>query len=200
MSPVSALLTARQWLVEERVEAVLFGAVDELCPVLAYCYDQFFETAAGGPIEPFAWDRQSAVMGEGAAFLLLVRGDRIRPAHGWIDRIAWKERDILLFPPYHPRSDEPKGKKERPLFLVLGADGHACCAPHYRRLAETGASRVAYTPLYGSLPGGQAFDIAIAALAAEQGLGPAQICSLKCDAQGNWGVIECDFNPGQSPL
>jgi 3-oxoacyl-[acyl-carrier-protein] synthase II len=182
MSPVSALLTASQWLLEDRVAAVLFGAVDELCPVLAYCYDRFFGTNAVGPLEPFAWDKQTAVMGEGAAFLLLTRHEKGRPARGRLDRIAWKQsRHVAPLSPSH---------------LVLGADGHVCCAPYYRRLSETGNSRVAYTPLYGSLPGGQAFDIALAAVAAEQGLGPELVCSIKCDAPGNCGVVECDFDRG----
>jgi len=182
MSPVSALLTVRQWLLEGRVEAVLFGAVDEICPVLGYCYDRFFGADACGPIEPFAWDKQTAVMGEGAAFLLLARGDEGRTRYGWIDQIAWTQRRHVVVP--------AEGS------LVLGADGHICCAAHYRRLAETAGSPVVYTPLYGSLPGGQAFDVAIAAMAAEQGLGPNRVCSIKCDANGNCGVIECDFSRG----
>ena len=180
MSPVSALLTVQQWLLEGRVEAVLFGAVDELCPVLAYCYDRFFGRDAGGPIEPFAWDKQTAVMGEGAAFLLLRRSEEGPTAYGRIDRIAWRQSRQMAIPPQSS--------------LVLGADGQVCCAPHYRRLTETSPARVAYTPLYGSLPGGQAFDIAIAAIAAEHGWGQNRVCSIKCDAHGNCGVIECDFD------
>jgi 3-oxoacyl-[acyl-carrier-protein] synthase II len=207
MSPVSALLTARQWLVENRVTAVLFGAVDELCPVLAYSYDRFFGADANGPIEPFAWDKQTAVMGEGAAFFLLQRPGTGRPPSGYgsIDRIMWtqsrpleKENRLLLHPESHQQPREGE-KADRPLFrLVLGADGHTCCAAHYRRLAKIAYSPMAYTPLYGSLPGGQAFDIAIAALAAGQGLGPDRVRSIKCDADGNCGVIECDFSRGHA--
>ncbi len=180
MSPVSALLTVQQWLLEDRVQAVLFGAVDELCPVLAYSYDRFFGADAAGPIEPFAWDKQTAVMGEGAAFLLLQRSREGEQVQGWIDRIAWTQGRPVTLPPQRS--------------LVLGADGHVCCTPYYRRWSETAGPRVAYTPWYGSLPGGQAFDIAIAALAAEQGLGAKQVCSIKYDAHGNCGVIECDFD------
>jgi 3-oxoacyl-[acyl-carrier-protein] synthase II len=179
MSTLSALLTARQWLLEGRVEGVLFGAVDEICPVLGYCYERFFGAETCGPIEPFAWDRQTAVMGEGAAFLLLERAGDGHRTYGCLDRLAWTQSQCC---------DVPRGRR-----LVLGADGHTCYAREYRRLAESAGDRVAYTPLYGSLPGGQAFDIAIAAIAAEQGLGPRRVCCVKCDAWGNCGVVECHF-------
>ncbi len=179
MSPLSALLTAGEWLAEDRVEAVLFGAVDELCPVLGYCYDQFFGIHASGPIEPFAWDRQTAVMGEGAAFLLLQHGREGPGRYGHISEVTWTQS----------RSFTPPADR----LLVLGADGHTCCARDYRRLSEQVERYAAYTPLYGSLPGGQAFDIAIAALATEAQSEQQRICSVKCDAQGDCGVIACCF-------
>ncbi|MEN6337882.1 MAG: beta-ketoacyl synthase N-terminal-like domain-containing protein [Phycisphaerales bacterium] len=182
MSPLSAMLTARQWLAEGEVEAVLFGAVDEICPILGYCYDRFFEDAACGPIEPFAWDRQTAVMGEGAAFFLLTRERQDGAAYGHIERVAWT------------RSDRESVGRDR--LLVLGADGHTCCAADYRRFYEAAGERVAFSRVYGSLPGGQAFDVAIAAVAAERNPGGNRIRSIKCDADGNCGVIECDFIRG----
>jgi len=179
MSPISALLTARDWLLEDRVEAVLFGAVDEICPVLGYCYDQFFGVSTSGPIEPFAWDKQTAVMGEGSAFLLLKRGREGHARYGYISEVTWTQSRSLTRP-----ADR---------LLVLGADGHTCFARDYRRLSEQAQRCTAYTPLYGSLPGGQAFDVAIAALATEREVERRRICSVKCDAQGNCGVIECCF-------
>jgi 3-oxoacyl-[acyl-carrier-protein] synthase II len=179
MSPISALLTTHQWLLEGRVEAVLFGAVDEICPVLGYCYERFFGAGADGPIEPFAWDKQTAVMGEGAVFLLLKCGRNCDSRYGYIDRLLWTQSRHFIAP-----SDS---------LVVLGADGHTCCAEDYHRFSEQASSRTTYTPLYGSLPGGQAFDIAIAAIAAEYGLGHDRVCSIKCDAEGNCSVIECYF-------
>ena len=76
---------------------------------------------------------------------------------------------------------------------TLGADGHSCYAKAYRRLSEKGGSCVSYAPIYGSLPGGQALDVAIAAVAARDGRGPDRICSVKFDAEGNCGVIACRF-------
>jgi 3-oxoacyl-[acyl-carrier-protein] synthase II len=183
MSTISALLTARQWLAEGRVEAVLFGAVEEICPVLGYCYDRFFGTEANGPIYPFAWDKQTAVMGEGAAFLLLQREGAGKTTYGHIEQLVWTQSQ---------RYDVPRNH-----LLVLGADGQRCYAKDYRRLARRGDgpgdSVVAYTPVYGSMPGGQAFDVAISALQAEQNPGRNRISCVKCDAQGNCGVVECHF-------
>lgn len=180
MSAISAMLTARQWIVEGDVEAVLFGAVEEVCPVLGYCYDRFFGTDACGPIEPFAWDRQTAVMGEGAAFLLLARERPDGATYGHVERLAWTRSQNVTVP-----ADSR---------LVLGADGHTCCADDYRRLYEAAKDRIAFSPAYGSLPSGQAFDVALAAVAAGQKAGHERICSVKCDANGNCGVMECDFS------
>ena len=63
----SALLT----LIEdeagaERVEQVLFGAVDEYCDVLGYCYNRFFDRGNETIMTPLVYHRQSAIPGEGA--------------------------------------------------------------------------------------------------------------------------------------
>jgi 3-oxoacyl-[acyl-carrier-protein] synthase II len=179
MSPLSALLTASTWMAEGRVKAVLFGAVDELCPVLSYSYERFFGEQASGLIEPFNWDRQTAIMGEGAAFLLLTYDEGATPTYGFIDQLLWTRSDLWAAP-----SD---------VALVVGADGHRCYAHAYRRLVEDHPQCMAYTNLYGSLPGGQAFDVAIAVLAAQGGGGPNRFWSAKCDAEGNCGAISCRF-------
>jgi 3-oxoacyl-[acyl-carrier-protein] synthase II len=183
MSPISALLTAHDWLTQGRVKTVILGAVEELCPVLAYCYERFFGdkapvpgTGANGPIEPFAWEKQTAVMGEGAAFLVL-NLDSSQSRYGYIDRFQWTQSKQAAF--------------AKDNLLVLGADGHVCCAKDYRQLSDGAASKIAYTPIYGSFPGGQLFDVIIAFLSAKQETGFDTFCSVKCDADGNCGVIEC---------
>ena len=175
MSSISALLTAYNWLAESRVKTVILGAVEELCPVLAYCYDRFFGDNANGPIEPFVWEKQSAVMGEGAAFLVLTL-DNEKSRYGCIDRFQWAQTG---------KADIPKDK-----LLVLGADGHTCCAKDYQKLSEGVNSKIAYSPVYGSLPGGQLFDVVIGL-----SVKPAdKFTSVKCDMDGNCGVIECHFH------
>jgi 3-oxoacyl-[acyl-carrier-protein] synthase II len=93
----------------------------------------------------------------------------------------------------------------------LGTDGHRQCSAHYPELVPCGASVASYSPLYGSLPVGQAFDLAAAALAMRdgrlftspgntdgetgwniigaEGLGPRDICCLKMDASGGYGFL-----------
>ncbi|MFA5514729.1 MAG: beta-ketoacyl synthase N-terminal-like domain-containing protein [Desulfuromonadales bacterium] len=150
MSFPSALLTARRWLAEERVDAVLVGGVDEYCPELGYCWRRFFGVA-DGPLQPLAFDRQSALPGEGAAFVLLERGDR-SGRYGYLTAIG--QGNLAGSPPALPQR------------LLLGADGQKECGAGYPRLLPTGARVAAYAPAWGSLPVGQAFDLAAAALAA----------------------------------
>ena len=42
MSVPSALITARHWLEEGRVDSVLLGAVDEYCDVMGYCWHRYY--------------------------------------------------------------------------------------------------------------------------------------------------------------
>jgi 3-oxoacyl-[acyl-carrier-protein] synthase II len=197
MSVASAMLTARQWLAEGRVDSVLFGAVDEVCSVLGYCWESFFP-GFGGRIEPFGFDRQTAVPGEGAAFFLLTRDEKAR--YGHVSRV-----------------DQGRARKE--MFSggawLLNADGHRACSALYPELVTGSAAVAACTPHFGSLPVGQAFDLAVAALAARDGRLPAMVGSeqlpgdwlsaggmalegpltcLKCDGEGHFGVIEVDRN------
>jgi 3-oxoacyl-[acyl-carrier-protein] synthase II len=151
MSVPTALLTARQWLAEGRVDAVLLGGVDELGEVLGYCWQRFFGVP-GGPLRPLDLGRQSAIPGEGAAFLLLTReGEGAR--YGFVADVRQGNLSGGL------RLDEcPR--------LLLGADGHRECSALYGRCLPAGARVASFAPLYGSLPAGAAFDVAVAALAA----------------------------------
>ena len=173
LSPVSGLLTAREWLRSGRVKAVLFGAVDELCPVLAYSYDCFFPEQCMGPIRPLDLACQTAVPGEGAAFLVLGAegGDQ---GHGWLTGVGWE----TLAPGLVPSG----------MLCVVGAEGHACCAAPYTRLLNDVDGKVAtYSRARGSLPSGQAFDIIAATLDAKL-VGFREACSVTCDASGTCGV------------
>jgi 3-oxoacyl-[acyl-carrier-protein] synthase II len=197
MSVASALLTARHWLAAGRVDSVLFGAVDEVCAVLGYCWESFFP-GTGGRIEPFAFDRQTAVPGEGAAFFLLTRDEEARYGH-----IA----------------EVNQGRARKGLFSggtwLLNADGHRACSASYPDLVTGPAAVAAWTPHFGSLPVGQAFDLAVAALAARDGRLPAtpvpddlpgdwrsaggqslegSLTCLKCDGDGQFGAIVVERN------
>ncbi len=149
MSVPSALLTAQQWLTEGRVDRVLFGAVDEQCDVLRYCRRQFFAAGEQGPLQPLAFDTQSAVVGEGAVFLLLTR-DEVA-AYGHIDEVRLGNHSVA---PLCLSDDD---------LLILGADGHKECGRWYTQAAR-GREVAAYASFYGSFPAAAGFDLAVAAL------------------------------------
>ncbi|MDO3379829.1 beta-ketoacyl synthase N-terminal-like domain-containing protein [Geoalkalibacter halelectricus] len=196
MSVCSALMTTQLWLAEGRVDKVLFGAVDELCSVLGYCWGRFFP---GGEsmIDPFSLDRQTAIPGEGAAFFLLTRDEQAR--YGHVSQIRQESIQAPL------SSGET---------YLLNLDGHAGCSTGYRQVLPGSASVAVYTPYYGSLPVGQAFDLAVAAMALRDGrlpgangfAGPAdpgwqlaqgaldrnRLICLKCDGRGRVGHIRVE--------
>lgn len=197
LSVPTALLTARQWLAEGRVDAVLLGGVDELGEVLGYGWQRLFGVP-DGPLLPLDLGCQSAIPGEGAAFFLLAReGEGGR--YGLIEEV--RQGDLCGRP--LPLSPAPR--------LLLGADGHRECSVLYGRCLPAEARVASFAPLYGSLPTGPAFDLAVAALASgddrlfapppqgENGLpcaplgagpfGEAPLGCLKLGRGGEYGLI-----------
>jgi len=160
MSVASALITARCWLEEGSVDSVLFGAVDEYCDVLGYCWHRFFgeRATSAHDMDPFNLDLQSAVPGEGASFFLLSRDDGGGSQYGCIENAH-----LGMVEQY---TEGPDG--DNTIFFI-GADGHRECGAHYKRFLSGHSRTACYTPLYGSLPTGPAFDIAIAALSIKSG-------------------------------
>jgi 3-oxoacyl-[acyl-carrier-protein] synthase II len=156
LSLVSGLITAQQWLDEGRVDAVLLGVVDEYCPVLGYCWERFNGPTVGA-MTPLDLQRQSAVAGEGAAFFLLQLEAAGLPAYGHINRV---EMGNL-------QSSAPTLDPLQP--LLLGCDGQLTSGAHYHRLLDSTRPVACYTPLYGSSPMTQGFDLAVAALSLHQG-------------------------------
>jgi 3-oxoacyl-[acyl-carrier-protein] synthase II len=157
LSVPSALLAARQWLLEGRVDRVLFGAVDELSQLTGhYWYREHAATPEGEPPDPLDLSRESAVPGEGAAFLLLSRReDDAAAGYCTLDDVSTG----LGAPPPVPSS---------PGLLVLGADGDRGTGRRYAE-AAAGARISCHTPAWGSLPAAPAFDLAAAALAIRDG-------------------------------
>ncbi|WP_169732643.1 beta-ketoacyl synthase N-terminal-like domain-containing protein [Desulfonatronum lacustre] len=173
LSTVSALLTAGQWLAEGRVDRVLFGAVDEHCPVRGYCWSRFFgPQAAGQPVMPLELDRQTAVLGEGAAFFVLERSEPGRSgAYGHVVNVGMGREDHQNFDGFF---DGSPSKPDSPgTLLLLGADGHKATGFRYRHVLEAAGRNplaiAACAPAYGSLPIGQAFDLAVAGMAIREG-------------------------------
>lgn len=198
MSINSALHNAACWLEQGRVDTVLVGGVDEHSSLLNYCYQRYFLTA--DPVEqidPFDFARQSAVVGEGSAFLVLSRhADKAK--YGFIDGLDagdLSQRSTAI------DSD----------LLLIGADGHQAYGAMYEHYSNL-QPLLNCTPCYGSLPIGQAFDLVAAGLmlreqnhygiACQQPVGcKAQssfdsIASLKCTANDQFSLIRLSRRGG----
>jgi 3-oxoacyl-[acyl-carrier-protein] synthase II len=189
MSVTSALISAVEWLKEERVEKVLLGAVDEYCDVLGYCWHRYFGDRATAPhvMDPINFDLQSAVPGEGAVFFLLTAAKvgAISP-YGVIE-------DMQMGRCGKGRIDVPDGSR-----LFIGPDGHKQSGSYYKEHLPENARINCYTPLYGSLPTGQAFDIAIAALSRKNMVVfPSPHCS---EVGGRAGAIDDRQALGDEPI
>jgi len=199
MSVSSGLISACLWLEEGRVDQVLFGAVDEYCNVLGYCWRRFFGEGNNGIMTPLSPDRQSAIPGEGAAFFLLSRDKAGSSRYASV-------RDVRM-----GRLDDNGISCPEDAILILGADGHSRCDEPYINFISQGTEAACYSPLYGSLPIGQAFDMAIAALSIKKGrifaspgavarqdsiniikedhlIGSKSICCLKLGKEGEFGM------------
>ncbi len=157
MSVHTALLSACQWLAQGVVDAVVCGGVDEYHPMVGYCRDRYFGDANQGPVAPFDFARQSAVVGEGVGFLLLTRDDGPRPVYGYLDAVqsGWLGAETPNF--------------ATDAVCIVGADGHAQCGSAYGRHLPEGLPVTAYAPIYGSFPASPALDVAIAAIGLKHG-------------------------------
>ena len=147
------------------------------------------------------FENQSAIAGEGAAFFLLTPDNGDKPKYGYI-------ADVQIG---HVEISAPKIAENN--LLILGADGHKLSGIHYARYTPPGNQAAIYSPLYGSIPIGPAFDMAIAALSIkecivfaaskcagdnsglnivtkEQELNARPICCLKFSCSGEYGLIK----------
>ncbi len=146
MSYVSALLAASQWLEEGRVDAVLYGVVDEYCDVLGYCLQRYASGVVPEQMRPLDADELTAIAGEGAAFLLLQRAEDVA------DRVQIQAVQMGQSSDFEQRGE-----------LLFNCDGFPQTVRHY---ASAGQGHC-YTQLYGASPVAPAFDLAVATLALE---------------------------------
>jgi len=201
MSITSAFLSAYQWLQEERVESVLVGSVDEYNKILGYFRHCFYNK--GNKKAGFAgkMNQEYAIIGEGANFFVLTGENEAASPYGFIENVKmgnFKRRGINL--------------PENAAFF-LGADGYSECDEQYADYIPEKALVASYSHLYGGLPVGTGFDIAIAALSNKsktifesgdspiynsgrlnvirhnEDLGSRRICCLKLGAGGSYGWI-----------
>ena len=186
MSPVAALLNAQTWLREKRVDAVLLGGVDEINPILVYCYQNLWEAPVPEAIEPLNLQKQTAIPGEGAAFMLLRRDEGQPSPYGYINSISWENASGFKLPKDNT--------------IIVGANGHRVCGHGYNKILHGADGRTikTFSTITGSIPSGQMFDIALASLAARNGLLPDRFCSIKLNRDQDLGVIYGSSHPDLS--
>ena len=179
MSVPSALISARQWLAEGRVDAVLLGAMDELSDLTGYLWYRKHGPHSSNRISPLKIDSDSSILGEGAAFLLLTRMDQGQ-AYCAIDELEVGS----LFDGQLSLPDDA--------LLVLGSDGRSELGARYRSLLPRDSRVACYAPLYGSMPAGAAFDLACAALILKNKKAYGIPGAAGCDMNGNPAGLETD--------
>jgi 3-oxoacyl-[acyl-carrier-protein] synthase II len=187
MSVPSALVSARQWLAEGRVDAVLLGAIDELSDLTGYLWYRQHGQQPIRPVAPLYFDEDTAILGEGAAFLLLTRAE---------DGSGYCAIDTV-----ETGSSNGKGIAiPSDALLVLGADGRQELAERYRAAMQIGSRIACYAPLYGSMPAAAGFDLACSALvlkeaaaARREGKAAAvdveRICALRFAGASEYSVM-----------
>ncbi len=170
LSVPSALLTARQWLLEGRVERVLFGALDELSELIGYTWYRQRGMTRPGPMCPLRTQEETALPGEGAAFLVLSIVEEARPGYCTLEAVS-TGRCL----------DTGSGSSQ---LRVLGADGRRELGSRYAAAAQ-GSPIACFTPLYGSLPASPAFDLVAGALMLKNRVVYPTPGASGCDFPGN---------------
>lgn len=148
----AALQLAQAWLDQGRCDCVLAGAVDEYGDVLGYVADHKLTTAKDGRIKPFTFKPTCQVPGEGAVFFLL-NNEKTDAAYCGINAV-------------HTNEDRDQG---RPVdIIIIDADGMLPDESAYRRALLPDVPTAAYSPLFGSMMIGSAFNVAAGALMLKQ--------------------------------
>jgi len=156
-SLVSGLFSAQMWLEEERVDAVLLGAVDEYSSVLGYCWERFLGCCECTEMRPLDFSKTTAIAGEGAAFFLLQSKKSKNQNYGMIEQV---EMGTL-------HKSRPHLSKTQP--LLLNCDGYPATGAVYQQQLPRTQPVGCYTSLYGVSPISQAFDLAVGSLALRRG-------------------------------
>ncbi len=144
----SALQLAQLWLNEGRCEYVLAGAVEQYGDVLAYIHDTKLIPATDGMIRPFNFKPVCQVPGEGSVFFLLgnkKQGNSFCEIHNV--SVNADEKDIL-----------------QAELDIIDTDGLLADESIYRNCLSHAIPAASYSPLFGSMLSGSAFNCAAGAL------------------------------------
>ena len=128
---------------------------------------------------PLEFDRQSSVAGEGVAFMSLRRDEGTPPKYGYIGDLIWARTDsadILRL------CDSEQ--------VILGSDGDRKLGFEYQSMLAKGREYRSFADIYGSIPSGQGFDVALSLLAMNRGQIPSPARCVKLDREGNCGIVD----------
>jgi len=146
-----ALILAEAWLEEGRCGSVLVGCAEECGVVMEYICREKLRIAEDGKIRCFDFSASPlAVPGEGSVFFLLTRGDETTR----YCEISGASLD----------GKEVAGDLD---LCILDCDGMGGDETPYREVGEAGSRELViggYSPLFGSMMTGSAFNCAAAAL------------------------------------
>nr|CBX31104.1 hypothetical protein N47_E46160 [uncultured Desulfobacterium sp.] len=143
----NALLLAESWLKEKRCKHVLFGCVDELSTVMEYACKIKMKTAEDGKIRPFMFsDCPVSVLGEGGVFFVL-SDEKCNNNYAEVTEISF--------------IGEIKNNYD---ITIIDADGMAGDESGYENITANGLPVAGYSPVFGSMKIGSAFNFAAACL------------------------------------
>ena len=143
-----ALQLAQAWLNDGRCDYVLAGAAEQFGNVLGYAAEAMLTPAPDGIIRPFNFKPCYHVPGEGAAFFLLSRDDS--------RNVSCRLENILVdISGAHPDSAD---------LHIIDADGMMSDESLYMNDLSPDVPAAAYSPLFGSMMSGSAFNCAAGAL------------------------------------
>ena len=153
-SGIGALIDAQMLLATGQADTILLGAVEEVNSILAYSYANICD-GISQEIEPMDFEKQTAVPGEGAVFMVLT-ADTAAAKYGYIETPGYFADWGSVIPEQHILSSE----------IILGANGCKKYAPMYSRVVNDLQSRRfrSLAKTYGSVPVNQIFDTALLAV------------------------------------
>lgn len=158
MSVAQALLTGLIWLSEGRVDTVLAGGVDEYCNILGHYWRSIYGDRSTTDEINWPTDPAHAVIGEGAAFFVMSTTKKFHAKHGILETV----RIGNTLNPLAEITDRSA--------VILGADGYSDCLTRYPQVVPKTADAGVYTGIYGGIPIGPAFDLAVATVSLTDGV------------------------------
>lgn len=143
----NALILAGSWIAEGRCNHVLCGCAEELGMVMEYACKMKLNIAKDGKINPFAFSVSPvSVPGEGSVFIMLSK-EKGGNNYGKVAETSFF-REIT----------------GNPDIIAIDTDGMTGDETSYRDIINYGALIAGYSPLFGSMLTGSAFNFAAAAL------------------------------------